>query len=457
MTDNTIDCVIIGGGPSGLSAAYRLHEAGVNVRVLEMDQQVGGRMQGGRWQDNLWYDQGAQFICDVNSPFGTITHDLGKPTYPFLFADAPTVVFDGSEVRIKDTIEDYQQLGELYGWPQEAIDDYSALRARFAEMCAVLDGDDKEASARLHAELDGQAFPDVIGDVHPEARAAVEGVVHQECSHDPKLVSAVQGVATAHYADTIDFNYAQFGTNSIWTEIAVRLGDAITLNAEVTRVSDTDDGVEVDYRVNGTDQTVSAKYAVVATRADQVAGIVDRLPEEKKVGLEKCTYGSFVSVVFLTNEITEQRWDKWAAISNFAGDAFELLVHQSFIPRKSETARGKGSVFFALCYEREAERLIGMTEDEISAEISAAFYRILPEVEDHVEKILVRKWTHGIPAMTVGGHGRCAALRAPFGRIHFCGDYLALGIPEEGPGVETAEAAAAAIVASLAKSDREHS
>jgi monoamine oxidase len=42
------DCVVIGGGVSGLRAALALHEAGVNYLVLEASRIVGGRLRQAR-------------------------------------------------------------------------------------------------------------------------------------------------------------------------------------------------------------------------------------------------------------------------------------------------------------------------------------------------------------------------------------------------------------------------
>ena len=49
--------VIIGGGTSGLSAAYTLKKHGINPIVLEANDRVGGRMGGDRI-DGFSVDEG---------------------------------------------------------------------------------------------------------------------------------------------------------------------------------------------------------------------------------------------------------------------------------------------------------------------------------------------------------------------------------------------------------------
>ena len=50
---NRCDVVVVGAGFSGLSAALRLEEAGADVRVLEAQDQVGGRIRSIRRGDGL--------------------------------------------------------------------------------------------------------------------------------------------------------------------------------------------------------------------------------------------------------------------------------------------------------------------------------------------------------------------------------------------------------------------
>jgi oxygen-dependent protoporphyrinogen oxidase len=55
------DVVVVGGGPSGLAAGFRLRKAGARVRVLEMSDRVGGKMRTTA-RDGFLVDQGAFFL-----------------------------------------------------------------------------------------------------------------------------------------------------------------------------------------------------------------------------------------------------------------------------------------------------------------------------------------------------------------------------------------------------------
>ncbi len=55
------DVCIIGAGFAGLSAAYRLKKAGLNVVVMEARNRVGGRSLSGELKGGGWVDLGAQW------------------------------------------------------------------------------------------------------------------------------------------------------------------------------------------------------------------------------------------------------------------------------------------------------------------------------------------------------------------------------------------------------------
>ena len=62
------DVLIIGAGLAGLSAANDLHQAGLNVLVVDKGRGLGGRLAGRRIGDAT-FDHGAQFMTARDSRF----------------------------------------------------------------------------------------------------------------------------------------------------------------------------------------------------------------------------------------------------------------------------------------------------------------------------------------------------------------------------------------------------
>ncbi len=76
----TRDVVIIGAGPSGLTAAYRLQQAGHTVAVLEARERVGGRTWNGDI-DGAFIEIGGQWISPDQTELSALVEELGLQTF----------------------------------------------------------------------------------------------------------------------------------------------------------------------------------------------------------------------------------------------------------------------------------------------------------------------------------------------------------------------------------------
>jgi oxygen-dependent protoporphyrinogen oxidase len=68
--------VVVGGGPSGLAAAFRLKQAGQSVRVLEASNRAGSKLATAE-RDGFLVDTGAFFIPTTHRYFLGIARDAG--------------------------------------------------------------------------------------------------------------------------------------------------------------------------------------------------------------------------------------------------------------------------------------------------------------------------------------------------------------------------------------------
>ena len=69
--------LIIGGGPSGISAASQLQHFGFEVEIIEARDRLGGRVDDIKWTERI--AKGAMVINGTqNNPFGILTQQLGQ-------------------------------------------------------------------------------------------------------------------------------------------------------------------------------------------------------------------------------------------------------------------------------------------------------------------------------------------------------------------------------------------
>lgn len=76
MGDGAADVIVVGSGPSGLAAAFRLDQAGYQVRMLERDAVVGGKLRSSR-RDGYVIDHGALLLPTTHTNMLGIAAEAG--------------------------------------------------------------------------------------------------------------------------------------------------------------------------------------------------------------------------------------------------------------------------------------------------------------------------------------------------------------------------------------------
>jgi protoporphyrinogen/coproporphyrinogen III oxidase len=76
MNDDRLDVVVVGGGISGLTAAFRLSRGGLRVAVLEAAPRVGGAIA--TFSDGTWrFEMGPNTVLENNESVGRLIRDAG--------------------------------------------------------------------------------------------------------------------------------------------------------------------------------------------------------------------------------------------------------------------------------------------------------------------------------------------------------------------------------------------
>jgi len=164
--DRPLDAVIVGGGASGLAAAWLLKD--YRIRVLESEAVAGGRTIGGQWR-GFHYAKGTEYIGEPEGALAAWIDDLGLEA---LAIPPPTggVAMDGRLWAGRDI------LGFL---PGAARDDYQRVAERLEALYeggigAAVDGG-AGGVARM-ARWDRQTVADWLAaeGIHPLVRALID-------------------------------------------------------------------------------------------------------------------------------------------------------------------------------------------------------------------------------------------------------------------------------------------
>lgn len=94
------DVVVVGGGLSGLMAARCLARAGKDVRVVEAQAQVGGRVQNVTLPGGEVLDMGGQWLGPSQERMYQLCQELGLKTYPSYCEGQHVIHFGGKVSRV---------------------------------------------------------------------------------------------------------------------------------------------------------------------------------------------------------------------------------------------------------------------------------------------------------------------------------------------------------------------
>lgn len=253
--------IVVGGGLSGLAAAWRLERAGVRVTVLEASGSAGGRVRSERVGPYL-VDSGADAATAGYEHWLGLVDDLGRagdvhPTSAVIGTVHGGRVVDidpGRPLRaaLTPALSPLAKARMLVGLVRlrkqlARVDSYEL--GRFAEL------DDPDTDAHAFAtRYFGREVADHLID---GAMRLVTGSGARQAS-----TLGVLGALTGWSTPTVNI---EGGLQSVATDVAARLRD-VRLGARATHVEETADGVAVTYAAgDGAPQRLEADSCVLAT------------------------------------------------------------------------------------------------------------------------------------------------------------------------------------------------
>ena len=263
MSEDACDVVIIGAGPTGLSAARRLRRAGRSVIVLEARDRVGGRT----WTDHIdgqMYELGGQWISPDQTALLDLVAELGKETYPryrdgdsvYIAPDGTRTVYSGDLFPVGESTQ--AEMERLIG----ILDD---LAARIGPK-APWDAPDA-------AELDSISFHHWLRQQSDDELACdniglfiAGGMLTKPATAFSALQAVLMAASAGSFTHLVDDHFildrrVVGGMQSVSVQMADELGtDTVLLNQPVRRIDWSDEGVTVS-----TDElTVRAAEAIIA-------------------------------------------------------------------------------------------------------------------------------------------------------------------------------------------------
>jgi monoamine oxidase len=416
------DVCVVGAGYAGLTAAWRLQQAGHATCVLEARDRIGGRVWTDRLEDGTPIDRGAGWLAPYHDAALRVAAELGVSTYK-TWVKGKHLLVDGDRLRrYTGLIPKISPAAVLsIAWSQARTD----RRAKKVPVDAPWD-------ARRAQEWDAQTVAD-----HLE-RSGIRTQIGRDLYE-----MAVRGLFTGDLADTSYLhllwlvrahhslnnlfsiekgsqeNLVVGGAGTMAARMADQLGASVRRSAPVRRVAQTADRVTVE--AEGV--TVVARHAIVTAPPALVLEIdFDPVLPPDRLELYRAAVAGPESKTLVVYDEPFWRGEGWSGQSAGPHSAAEVTLDASPVT-------GTPGVLASFCFGEVATKVDGLDPEERRRLLLEALRtRFGPRAADPVEIIETpwwqQEWTRGcsmahLPPGVLTRLG--PLLRTPFGRVHWAG------------------------------------
>jgi monoamine oxidase len=368
------EVIVVGAGISGLTAAYRLSQARIDVEVLEARDRLGGRA----WSipvGGVRFDAGCEVLDDQHAVLRRLADDLGvRTTEGPAWEEAPPVGLDqrGAELLRSLQAELEALAGRIDAEHPEDVEDAGTLDRQ------TVDGWLEEAGATQEVRRAAELSISVASSTVP--------------THEMSLLGYATKLAAGAAPTGLRLRFAG-GPSALVERLGEELEGRVRLATPVVGVDD--DGTEVAVRVaDGSVERGDRVVIAIPLTLQPELRIRPRLAEHRARALAEARYGDVVKQAVLIGEAPAP---SLPALSH-QGHFYRAAHEENLVVRFAGAGAAREQVDLA--------RFLGV---EPSATASADWSR--------------ERWTRGSYLILGPGHllGWGTRLGERHGRIHFGG------------------------------------
>jgi protoporphyrinogen/coproporphyrinogen III oxidase len=436
---------VVGSGPAGLAAAFRLHEAGHKVRLFEAADYVGGRMKTLR-RDGYLIEEGAIWMPDTYTSFLGICRDAGLAGQleqcgaRFAFPrDGRMHVIDCDRQlhsALRFGLVPLRSKLRL-GWLMRDCHRHRR-KIRAGDLTALAELDDESAADYARRVLDQESLDWIAG-------TALRGIA----GDSPERLSKLDLLYTfTTFLGRVHGMAFRDGMSSAAEALASRC--EVQLEAGVERVRQVGDEVEVVWRgAGGGERAESFGGCVLAIPPDRTVAAYPDLDPEHARFLSGIGSTPLVSLTAGVRKAPARYPYTYLTVpESLCPEIMLVVLSHNLAPARVPAGNGLVGVYPSPALSRE---LYDRDDEECVERITEVAERAFPGVLADPEFTLVSRWDPLVSVSAPGHYRRLGELagasRSRGERIELAGDYF--GVSSLNTASASGERAARALHAAM--------
>lgn len=413
--------IVVGAGPAGASAAFRLKQAGVSVSLIERDERVGGRTRTERI-DGYIVDVAAGLLPGSYTAVYRLMEDAGLRDALAPMTSPMAILRDG-RLHYLDLSKPAMAMLRTPLLALSSKLKFGGIGFKALGMWRTL-GFDAIAAA---APYDTESLSDYA------QRALTPELYEYLVNPVEKLMYTISGSE----ASVVDFFWCaknlfhpkaycvKGGMDRIVTHVAQHF--ECRTRTEVTSVEETGDRVRVTMRdARGSQKTEVVDACVIATPARDVPKIDRGLSPESRRFLEGLRYSILTDLHLRLRERPDEKAVLILVPDDVDPDLAGILVDHNKGADRAPPGKGAVSVYFL---DRWAQSVYGLSDEEIYARGMKKLERVMPGIGERVEGYHVQRWDYAATASFPGYYKKLKTFVDGLNvdrRVQLAGDYFSM-------------------------------
>lgn len=410
--------IVVGAGIAGLTAAYKLRQAGCEVSLLERESYAGGRMADVT-MNGLNVHTGATIIWSFYHDMMELAKELGIEDDLVDYQSVYTL--DNGEREIQLSVAPSARL--LLKNPAISLASKARLTALFPDMVAsglktdpnfihtAADFDDGENMAEYIEKRVGKDFLENY----------VAPLFRIPWSWNVEEISKAYFLSILGHLTTARTMIFRNGIGQLSRALADSL--PVTYGIEVVRISGTEDGASVEYHQDGENKAIDADVVICATQGTK-AGMLATDYEDNgffdSVRYNRC------AIAYYKLKSPPELMDRW-----YSREHPSKIAFYAQIPDDPYTPSGKQAphLYCEATPEVIEEIYQSGNPHNFRCFIDDDVKKLYPAVDNELEEPVVEQWIDEMLPIIYPGYARkvrdfLSEMETNRSSLYFCGDYL---------------------------------